>query len=96
MHIVFVTVELSTGNNMAGGLASFTENIVRVFARNGHRVTIILSTPKETEVVFDEGIEVLNSYIPKKYQNAKNIEWDRYGIADIEISQKKSYFILEK
>lgn len=70
MHIVFVTVELSTGNNMAGGLASFTENIVRVFARNGHRVTIILSTPKETEVVFDEGIEVLNSYIPKK-------SWDR-------------------
>lgn len=37
-----------------------------------------------------------NSYIPKKYQNAKNIEWDRYGIADIELSQNKSYFILEK
>ena len=37
-----------------------------------------------------------NSYIPPKYQNVKNIEWDRYGVVDIEISQNKSYFILEK
>lgn len=37
-----------------------------------------------------------NSYIPKKYQNSKNVEWDRYGIADIELSQNKSYFLLEK
>lgn len=65
MHIVFVTTELATKNNSSGGLASFTANIARIFRENGHKVTIILSTIKETELEFDDDIDLINVYVPK-------------------------------
>ena len=72
MKVVFVTNELATNKNTSGGLASFTANMARMFAQNGHQVTIILSTLKETELTFDENILVINSYMPKKI-------WERYN-----------------
>lgn len=66
MHVVFVTTELATENNSSGGLASFTANMARIFAQNGHDVIVIVSTVRETELIFDEGIKVINSYMPKK------------------------------
>lgn len=66
MHIVFVTTELATDKNSSGGLASFTANISRIFTKNGHKVTVILSTVKETELSFDQDIKLVNSYVPKK------------------------------
>ena len=65
MNIVFVTTELATKDNSSGGLASFTANIARIFADNGHKVAIILSTIKETELAFDENIDLINVYVPK-------------------------------
>ena len=65
MHIVFVTTELATKDNSSGGLASFTANISRIFRENGHKVTIILSTIKETELEFDDDIDLINVYVPK-------------------------------
>jgi len=65
MNIVFVTTELATKDNSSGGLASFTANIARIFADNGHKVTIILSTIKETELEFDDNIDLINVYVPK-------------------------------
>lgn len=66
MHIVFVTVELATANNSSGGLASFTANMARIFAANGHKVTILVVTSKEEKLVFDDNIEVRSLYVPKK------------------------------
>ena len=54
MHIVFVTTELATAGNSSGGLASFTANMARIFAANGHRVTILLAAVKEEKLVFDD------------------------------------------
>ncbi len=66
MNIVFVTVELATAENSSGGLASFTANIARIFAQNGHQVTILLVTSKEMQLVFDDSINVKSIYIKKK------------------------------
>lgn len=66
MHIVFVTVELATENNASGGLASFTANMARIFAQNGHKVTILVVTTKEEKLVFDNNITVKSIYVRKK------------------------------
>lgn len=66
MNIVFVTTELATKDNSSGGLASFTANIARIFATNGHQVTIILASTKETELEFDDNIDLVNVCVPKK------------------------------
>ena len=65
MHIVIVTVELASHNHPAGGLGSFTANIARIFAQNGHKVDIILATTKEEKIIFDDAISVLPIYIKK-------------------------------
>ncbi len=66
MHIVFVTTELATLNHSSGGLASFTANMARIFVKEGHKVTIILSSVKEEELVFDDEIVLEVTYINKK------------------------------
>lgn len=69
MHIVFVTTELATANNSSGGLASFTANIARIFVANGHRVTILIVTSKEQDIVFDDNIELRFIYVKKALWN---------------------------
>lgn len=69
MHIVFVTVELATANNSSGGLASFTANMGRIFAANGHKVTILVVTTKEENLVIDNNIEVRSIYVKKTLWN---------------------------
>lgn len=66
MHIVYVTPELAAENNASGGLAGFTVNIARIFANNGHQVTIILASTKKTELVFDKNINLVEMYVPKR------------------------------
>lgn len=67
MHIVFVTVELETTNSSSGGLATFTANMVRLFSKHGHKVTIILTTTKEDGTELNEsGIELRKVHIPMK------------------------------
>lgn len=65
MHIVFVTVELATVGNSSGGLASFTANMARIFAQNGHRVTILVVTSKKAHLVFDDNIEIESIHVKK-------------------------------
>lgn len=64
MNIVFATIELATDKNVSGGLASFTANMARIFTKNGHKVTIVLSTVSETDITFDEDIRLIYSYVP--------------------------------
>jgi glycosyltransferase involved in cell wall biosynthesis len=69
MHIVFVTTELATMNHSSGGLASFTANMARIFAKKGHKVTILLvATTKET-LIFDEEIALEMTYVKKTIWN---------------------------
>lgn len=72
MHIVFVTTELATAGNSSGGLASFTANMARIFAANGHRVTILLAAVKEEKLVFDDNIVLEVTYIKKSM-------WDMFN-----------------
>ena len=66
MHIVFVTAELASTNNATGGLGTFTANMASMFASNGHKVTIILSTVKEDETEFDhDNITLIKLYVRK-------------------------------
>lgn len=81
MHIVFVTTELATSNNSSGGLASFTANIARIFVKNGHKVTIILSTLKETGMTFDDNISL-------KCVNVEKKVWKRFNKASFLFSEK--------
>ena len=69
MHIVFVTPELATAGNSSGGLASFTANMARIFASNGHKVTVLLATVKDEKLSFDEDIELKTTYINKAIWN---------------------------
>lgn len=66
MNIVFVTTELADANNSAGGLASFTANISKIFAANGHHVSIVLATTKEQQIKFIQNISVFPIYVPMK------------------------------
>jgi glycosyltransferase involved in cell wall biosynthesis len=66
MHIVFVTTELATSNNPSGGLASFMANMARIFASKGHKVTMIVSSVKEQELVFDAEVTLNSIYVDKK------------------------------
>ncbi len=72
MHLVILTAELATNGNSCGGSASFTANLARIFQRNGHRVTIVLVTTKEENVVFDAEIKVRTAYVEKSL-------WDKYN-----------------
>ena len=72
MHIVFVTTELATSSNSSGGLASFTANMARIFVKNGHKVTIILSTLKEIDMTFDDNISLECINVEKKVWNRFN------------------------
>lgn len=66
MNIVFVTTELATLNNSSGGLASFTANMAKIFAENGHNVSIVLSRTKKEDIEFEKGIEVITLHVPMK------------------------------
>lgn len=66
MNIVFVTTELASHNNSAGGLASFTANIAKIFAENGHHVSIVIATTKEQQIEFEQDIAVIPLYVPMK------------------------------
>ena len=66
MHIVFVTRELATSNNSSGGLASFTANIARIFAANGHKVSIVLAATKQENLTFDENIDLYTTFVEMK------------------------------
>lgn len=70
MHIVFATVELATANNASGGLASFTANMARIFAENGHKVTVLVAATKDEKLKFDENIAVETTYIKKSVWDA--------------------------
>lgn len=65
MHIVFATVELATANNASGGLASFTANMARIFAENGHKVTVLVAATKNEKLIFDENIALETTFIKK-------------------------------
>lgn len=65
MHIVFVTTELATSNHSSGGLASFTANMARIFAANGHKVTIVLAATRDEKLVFEDDIRLETTFIPK-------------------------------
>ena len=71
MHIVFATVELATANNASGGLASFTANMARIFAENGHKVTVLVAATKDEKLKFDENIAVETTYITKSVRSCK-------------------------
>lgn len=66
MHIVFVTRELATSNNSSGGLASFTANMARIFAVNGHKVSIVLASTKQEVLTFDENINLYTTFVEFK------------------------------
>lgn len=65
MHVVFVTTELATSQNPSGGLASFTANMARIFAANGHKVTILLVLTKDEEMTFDNNISLIKISVKK-------------------------------
>lgn len=58
MHIVFVTVEFITENGFYGGLSNFTTNMSRIFAENGHKVSIITLSKKNNTLYYAENIMV--------------------------------------
>lgn len=66
MHIVFVTRELATSNNSSGGLASFTANMARIFAVNGHKVSIVLAATKQEVLTFDENVDLYTTFVEMK------------------------------
>lgn len=72
MHLVILTAELATTGNSCGGSASFAANLARIFKRKGHRVTIVVISTKEEEIVFDDGITVKTAYVKKEL-------WDKYN-----------------
>jgi glycosyltransferase involved in cell wall biosynthesis len=63
MHIVFVTNELATISNSAGGLASFTANMARIFYKHGHEVSIVLETTKDEHLQFEPEINLVSNYV---------------------------------
>ena len=65
MHVVFITTELATSQNPSGGLASFTANMARIFAANGHKVTILLVLTKDEEMTFDNNITLIKIFVKK-------------------------------
>lgn len=65
MHLAIVTAELATDTSSSGGLGAFTANLAKIFQKNGHKVTIILSTTKEEKTVFDSKISLRNIYVEK-------------------------------
>ncbi len=65
MHIAIVTTELASSNHSSGGLASFSANLVRIFRENGHKVSIVLAATKKENILFDKGIDVYETFIPK-------------------------------
>lgn len=73
MHIVFVTIELATSENVSGGLASFTANMARICAANKHKVTIILSTVKEENLTFDDDVALEKIIVKKPIWNTFNL-----------------------
>lgn len=75
MNIVFVTTELAALNNSAGGLASFTANMAKIFAEKGHHVSIVLSRTKEENIIFENDIDVIPLYVPMK----KWIQIDKFS-----------------
>lgn len=64
MNIVFVTYQLASRNISSDGVASFSANIARIFAENGHRVFIVLASTKELHVEFQEDINLISLYVP--------------------------------
>lgn len=72
MHLLILTTELAAAGCSPGGLGSFSANLARIFQENGHRVTILLVTTKEKEVVFDEGIDLQKIYVEKAL-------WDKFA-----------------
>ena len=74
MHLVIVTCELATSKYPSGGLASFTANLARIFKRNGHKVTIVLSLTKDETITFDKEITIKKTYVDKKLWNRFHAE----------------------
>lgn len=72
MHLLILTTELAAAGCSPGGLGSFSANLARIFRKNGHRVTILLVTTKEKEVVFDEEIDLQKIYVEK-------VLWDKFA-----------------
>lgn len=72
MHLLILTTELAAAGCSPGGLGSFSANLARIFRKNGHRVTILLVTTKEKEVVFDEEIDLHKIYVEK-------VLWDKFA-----------------
>lgn len=66
MNIVFVTNQIATSNNPAQGAASFSSNIARIFAEQGHRVYIVLVSTKELHIEFQKEIDIISLYVPMK------------------------------
>lgn len=83
MNIVFVTTELAAANNASGGLATFTANIAKIFARNGHQVSIVLASTQEVQIEFEENISIFSLYIPMK----KWIRMDKVSKAVCKLSK---------
>lgn len=69
MHIVFVTPELAANNNAAGGLASFTTNMARIFTDYGHHVSVVFASTKEISLYLDENIDLYHSFVPLSIWN---------------------------
>ena len=64
MHIVFVTTELASNNNSSGGLASFTSNIAKIFAQQGHQVSVVLASTKNVSIEFDSNVNIYSLFVP--------------------------------
>lgn len=64
MNIIFVTTELADSNNSSGGLASFTANIAKIFAANGHKVFIMLVTTQEKKIEFEQDVTIIPIFVP--------------------------------
>lgn len=72
MHIVYITPELSTKENHRGGLGTYISNMSRIMRDNGHDVTLIYVTTKDTYETVDNDINYINLYIKKE-------DWEIYN-----------------
>lgn len=83
LHIVYVTTELATAQNSSGGLATYVANMSKLFYENGHQVTVILVTTKETHLQFIDGVQLVNVFVPKH-------EWDQISdVAEMSLYNKE-------
>ncbi len=81
MKIVFVTTEYASKTQSAGGLATFTRNIAKMFAEKGNDVRVLLVTTKYEEHEGDAGVIIENLFVQKKYWDEVDYLSSLYGSA---------------